>query len=60
MGHDPLWEQEIKQPFPRGHLRQSENTDINITMYNISNITVLWSSNTNNFVVGGHHDMSIY
>jgi hypothetical protein len=43
----------VKQPFHR--VRPSENTDIYLTMNN-SNLQ-LWSSDEDNFMVGGHHIM---
>ena len=39
-----LWEETplgVEQPFHRGHLRPSENTDIYIMIHNSSKITVM-------------------
>lgn len=41
-------------PFHRSHLKPLENTDISITIHNSSKLQV-WSSQGNNFIVGGHN-----
>ena len=43
----------VEWPFHRGHLGSSESTDI----YNMIHTEALWSSNEDNFMVGGHHNM---